>query len=84
MISPPVCFALDQALIAIEKQKVAEKEAETQKKVAISEAQKNAHVSKIIMEQKLMEKESSRMQQEIDNDMYLARERSLADAYFYR
>lgn len=73
-----------KALIAMEKQKVAEKEAETQKKIAISEAEKNAHVSKIIMEQKLMEKESARRQQQIDNEMNLAREKSLADAYYYR
>ena len=36
------------------------------------------------MEQKLMEKESSRRQQEIDNHIYLAREKSLADANYYR
>lgn len=73
-----------KVLIAIEKQKVAEKEADTKKKMAISEAEKNANVSKILMEQKLMEKDSSRRQQEIENQMYLAREKSLADADFYR
>lgn len=61
-----------------------EKEAETQKKIAISEAEKNANVSKILMEQKLMEKDSSRREQEIENHMYMAREKSLADADFYR
>ncbi|KAF3431989.1 hypothetical protein FNV43_RR26726 [Rhamnella rubrinervis] len=35
---------------------------------------------KILMEQKLLEKESARRQQEIDNQMYIAREKSLADA----
>ncbi|XP_030551293.1 erlin-2-B isoform X2 [Rhodamnia argentea] len=73
-----------KVLIAIEKQKVSEKEADTMKKMAISEAEKNANVSKILMEQKLMEKDSSRRQQEIENQMYLAREKSLADADFYR
>lgn len=73
-----------KVLIAIEKQKVAEKEAETQKKIAISEAEKHAHVSKIQMEQKLMEKDSTRRQEEISNAIYLAREKSLADANFYR
>ncbi|XP_056165859.1 uncharacterized protein LOC115666808 [Syzygium oleosum] len=73
-----------KVLIAIEKQKVAEKEADTMKKMAISEAEKNANVSKIVMEQKLMEKDSARRQQEIENQMYLAREKSLADADFYR
>lgn len=73
-----------QVLIAIEKQKVAEKEAETQKKMAITEAEKNAQVSKILMQQKLMEKDSARMQEEIENQMYMAREKSLADANFYK
>lgn len=72
------------ALIAFEKQKVAEKEAETQKKIALSEAEKNAQVSMILMEQKLMEKDSSRRQEEIENQMYLAREKSQADANYYR
>lgn len=63
---------------------MAEKEAETHKKIAISEAEKNAHVSKIKMEQKLMEKDSARREEEISNLMYMARERSLADADFYR
>uniref|UniRef100_A0A5B7A8A2 Putative erlin-1 n=2 Tax=Davidia involucrata TaxID=16924 RepID=A0A5B7A8A2_DAVIN len=73
-----------KVLIAIERQRVAEKEAETQKKIAISEAEKNAQVSKIQMEQKLMEKDSARQQEEIANEMYRAREKSLADAYFYQ
>ncbi|CAL5213011.1 unnamed protein product [Lathyrus oleraceus] len=73
-----------KVLIAIEKQKVSEKEAETVKKMAISEAEKNANVSKILMEQKLLEKDSARKQEEIENAMYLAREKSLADADFYR
>ncbi|KAL1327805.1 hypothetical protein HN51_037800 [Arachis hypogaea] len=73
-----------KVLIAIEKQKVAEKEAETIKKMAISEAEKNANVSRILMEQKLLEKDSARRQEEIENAMYLAREKSLADADFYR
>ncbi|KAK3442920.1 hypothetical protein EUGRSUZ_B03154 [Eucalyptus grandis] len=73
-----------KVLIAIEKQKVSEKEADTKKKMAISEAEKNANVSRILMDQKLMEKDSARRQQEIDNHMYLAREKSLADADYYR
>ena len=61
-----------------------EKEAETSKKMAISEAEKSANVSKILMEQKLMEKDSARKQQEIENQIYMDREKSLADADFYR
>lgn len=73
-----------QVLIAVEKQRVAEKEADTHKKIAISEAEKNAHVSKIQMEQKLTEKDSLRKEEDIANAMYMAREQSLADANFYR
>ncbi|KAJ4960314.1 hypothetical protein NE237_020224 [Protea cynaroides] len=73
-----------KVMIAMEKQRVAEKEAETQKKMALTEAEKNAQVSRILMEQKLMEKDSSRLQQEIENQMYMARQKSLADADFYR
>lgn len=73
-----------KVLIAVEKQRVAEKEAETQKKIAISEAQKHAHVSLIQMEQKLAEKDSARKEEEISNSMYLAKEKSLADADFYK
>lgn len=68
----------------MERQKVAEKEAETQKKIALSEAEKNAQVSKILMEQKLMERDSAKKQQEIENQMYVAREKSQADASYYR
>ncbi|XP_074588411.1 uncharacterized protein LOC141844272 [Curcuma longa] len=73
-----------KAFIAIEKQKVAEKEAETQKKIALSEAEKIAQVSRIQMEQKLMEKNSAKRQEEIENEMYLARQKSQTDANFYR
>ncbi|KAA8529352.1 hypothetical protein F0562_033849 [Nyssa sinensis] len=47
-----------KVLVAVERQRVAEKEAETRKKIAISEAEKNVLVSKIQMEQKLMEKDT--------------------------
>nr|XP_023899463.1 erlin-2-B-like isoform X1 [Quercus suber]POE51949.1 erlin-2 [Quercus suber] len=73
-----------KVLIAIEKQRVVEKEAETNKKMAISEAEKVANVSKILMEQKLMEKDSVRKQQEIENQIYMAWQKSLADADLYR
>lgn len=73
-----------KALIAIEKQKVAEKEAETQKKIALSEAEKNAQVSLILMEQKLMEKDSTKRQEAIENEMFVAREKAQTDANFYR
>lgn len=73
-----------KVLIAVERQRVSEKEAETKQKIAISEAEKNARVSKIQMEQKLMEKDSARKEEEIANQMYNDRQKSLADASFYR
>lgn len=45
-------------LIAEQRQKVVEKEAETERKRAIIEAEKQSQVSKIEFEQKIMEKES--------------------------
>ena len=63
---------------------VAEKEAETKKKIALAEAEKNAQVSKILMEQMLMEKDSAKKEQQIENEMYLARQKSQADANYYR
>ncbi|XP_057834073.1 uncharacterized protein LOC131044704 [Cryptomeria japonica] len=73
-----------KVLIAIERQKVVEKEAETEKKMAVTEAEKNSHVSKILMEQRLMEKESIKRQQQLENEMYLAREKSHTDSNYYR
>lgn len=73
-----------QVLIAVEKQKVAEKEAETLKKRAVTDAEKDAKVSEILMSQRVREKESIKRQQEIENEIFLAREKGLADANFYR
>lgn len=73
-----------KVLIAMEMQKFVEKEAETQKKRAVTEAEKDAHVSKILMDQRVMEKESIKRQQEIENEIFVAREKSFADANFYR
>lgn len=73
-----------KVMIAVEKQKVAEKEAETEKKRAITDAESKAGVSRIFMEQRIMEKESLRRQQQIEDDMFLAREKSFADADYYR
>jgi hypothetical protein len=40
--------------------------------MAISEAEKNANVSKILMGQKMMEKDRARQKQEIQNQMNMA------------
>ena len=53
-------------MIATEKQKVIEKEAETERKRAIIEAQKQAEVANITYNQRIMEKDSQRKMSEIE------------------
>lgn len=71
-------------LIAVQKQKVIEKEAETDRKKAIIEAEKNASVAKIEWERKVMEKESEQRMSNIEDQTHLAKEKAKADANFYR
>lgn len=71
-------------LIATQKQKVVEKEAETERKKAIIEAEKTASVAKIQWEQKVMEKESEKRMSEIEDSTHLAREKAKSDANFYK
>lgn len=61
-------------------QRVVEKEAETDRKRATIEAEKNAAVSRIRMEQELLERESKRKMSEIEDAAYLSRQKALADA----
>ncbi|XP_017307645.1 erlin-2 isoform X2 [Ictalurus punctatus] len=70
-------------LIAVETQKVVEKEAETERKRAVIEAEKIAQVSEITFEQKVMEKETEKKISEIDDSAFLARQKAKADADFY-
>ncbi|XP_070288633.1 erlin-1 isoform X1 [Myotis yumanensis] len=70
-------------LIAIQKQKVVEKEAETERKKAIIEAEKIAQVAKIWFQQKVMEKETEKRISEIEDAAFLAREKAKADAEYY-
>jgi len=70
-------------LIAVQAQKVAEKEAETEKKKATIEAQKVAEVSKIKMEQEIMERTSMKEMKRIEDEGNFFRSKSKADSYFY-
>lgn len=70
-------------LIAQQKQKVVEKEAETERKKAVIEAEKAAQVSKIQFGQKIMEKESLKKMSEIEDHVHLARMKARADAEYY-
>lgn len=71
-------------LISIQHQKVVEKDAETERKKAIIEAEKEAQVAKIQYQQKIMEKESLQRIAQIEDEMHLAKEKSMADAEFYK
>ncbi len=71
-------------LISTQRQKVVEKEAETERKKAIIEAEKEAHVAKIQFDRKIMEKESNQKIAQIDDAMHLAKEKSVADAEYYK
>ncbi|XP_056427499.1 erlin-2 [Hyla sarda] len=70
-------------LIAAQKQKVVEKEAETERKKAVIEAEKVAQVAEIKFGQKIMEKETEKKISEIEDFAFLAREKAKADAEFY-
>jgi len=71
-------------MISVERQKVVEKEAETERKRAIIEAEKVAAVSKIQWQQRITEKESQKQIAEIEDQTHLAREKAKADAEFYK
>lgn len=70
-------------LIAAQKQKVVEKEAETDRKKALIEAEKAAQVARIHYQQKIMEKETEKRISEIEDAAFLAREKAKADADYY-
>ena len=63
-------------LITTQRQKVVEKEAETERKKAVIEAEKEAQVAKIQYERMTMEKQ-------IEDSIHLAREKAKSDAEFY-
>ncbi|XP_028654648.1 erlin-2-B-like [Erpetoichthys calabaricus] len=70
-------------LIAAQTQKVVEKEAETERKRAVIEAEKLAQVAEIKFSQKVMEKETEKKISEIEDAAYVAREKARADAEYY-
>jgi len=71
-------------LISTQKQKVIEKDAETERKKAVIEAEKEAQVAKIKYEQNILEKESMQKMEKINDEVHLAKEKSKADAEFYK
>ena len=70
-------------LIAVQRQKVVEKDAETERKRAVIEAEKHAQVSKIKKEQEIQEKEAMKKMSMIEDEMFKLRQRMKADVEFY-
>ncbi|GFR52120.1 hypothetical protein Agub_g14633 [Astrephomene gubernaculifera] len=73
-----------RALVALERQRVQQREAEADRIRAVAQAQRAAETSTILMQQLLAEKEAERRQAEIEDGMYRARQRARADAEHYR
>ena len=69
--------------MATQTQLLVQKEAETEAKRAVSEAEKRAAVATIELGRQLAEKESAQRVESIDNDMHLARLKARSDAEFY-
>jgi len=71
-------------LIATQTQRVVEKEAQTERKRAVIEAQKVAAVSKINMEKNVAEKEAFATMAAIEDEMHISREKAKTDSAFYK
>ncbi|CAD6196151.1 unnamed protein product [Caenorhabditis auriculariae] len=71
-------------LVATQHQKVVEKEAETERKKAVIEAEKIAQVATIHQRQLISEKETQKQMSQLEDESHLASEKAKADAEFYR
>jgi len=71
-------------MISTQRQKVIEKDAETERKKAVIEAEKESMVAKIKYDQNILEKESQQKISHITDQVHLAREKSVTDAEFYK
>merc|ERR1719337_282298 len=71
-------------MISTQRQKVIEKDAETDRKKAVIEAEKEAQVAKIRYEQNILEKESMATMEKITDSIHLAKEKTRTDAEFYK
>merc|ERR1719452_397271 len=71
-------------MISTQRQKVIEKDAETERKKAVIEAEKEAQVARIKYEQNILEKESMQKMETINDMVHLAKEKSKTDADFYK
>lgn len=71
-------------LIANERQKVLEREAETSKKQQLIKAQADLEISKIVKEKEVHEQESKMKIEEIQNTMSFNRVKMEADSSYYK
>jgi len=71
-------------LVSTQSQRVSQKEAETDKMKATIEAEKLAEVSKIKMEQQIMEKESELTMKKLEDEALLFHEKTMTDSQFYK
>ncbi|XP_017761405.1 PREDICTED: erlin-1-like [Eufriesea mexicana] len=71
-------------LISTQHQKVVEKDAETEKKKAVIDAEKEVQVARIRYYQKIMEKKSLQQISAIEDEMHLAKQKSYSDAEYYQ
>merc|ERR1719158_203966 len=71
-------------MISSQRQKVIEKDAETERKKSVIEAEKEAQVAKIKYEQNILEKEAMQKMETINDQMHVAKEKSKTDAEFYK
>jgi hypothetical protein len=60
-------------MISTQRQRVVEKEAETERKKAVIDAEKESYVAKIQYEKLIMEKESMQKMAKIQDEMHLVR-----------
>lgn len=70
-------------LISVQHQKFMEKEAETERKLAVIQAEKLSQVAQIQFNQKILEKESHQKISKIEDETHLAKQIAKADAEFY-
>jgi len=70
--------------VAVETQRLVEKEAETERKRALIQARKEAEVAQVTLEMQLADKQQQQRLAEIENEMLLAQAKAAADAEFYR
>jgi len=71
-------------LVAQQRQRVVEKEAETERKTMLIQAQSDADISRIEQTQQVSEKGKEEDTAKLDNEMFLAKQKAHTDAEYYK